>query len=252
MSGTGGRAPDDAELVAFLDGQLPLLRRTTVQSWLDADPAAHERLASIAAGRPAGKGPAATPALFATRVRRPRAAAIAAVLAAGLAAFALGVGAGRWLLPAPASGPPPRAAIPGGWRQAVAEYFSLDTASSLAAIPDDPTVLQRELDAAAARLKLALPAASLALPGFALKRADVFAFRGRPLAEILYLDPRRGPVALCMIANGRPDAGLETETREGLNLVYWQRHGLGFLIIGRLSAAELMQAAKSLTMRLEP
>jgi hypothetical protein len=151
--------------------------------------------------------------------------------------------------PAPAPAPPAEAGAvarePGGWRQTVAEYFSLDTVDSLAAITDDAAARRRELDIAAAKLGLALPEAALAVPGLVLKRADVFAFRRRPLAEILYLDPRYGPTALCIIANGKPDSGLRHERREGQNLVFWQRGGRGFLIIGRAPPGALARHAET-------
>ncbi|HVV93651.1 MAG TPA: hypothetical protein VHD15_09555 [Hyphomicrobiales bacterium] len=244
MSEASGPPPDDHELAAFQRGELPLLRRAAVRAWLDRDAALRERLAGVArAESGAARG--------AARDRQGRLRWTAAVpVAAGFALIAIGFAAGRWL--APAADPPVQAAVapPGGWRQAVAEYFSLDTAESLAAIADDAAVRQRELDAAARKLGLALPQAALTLPGLALKRTDVFAFHGMALAELLYLDPVHGPVALCIIANGRPDAPLRAEEREGLNLVFWQRRGLGFLIIGHGPAADLMQRAETAARRL--
>jgi anti-sigma factor RsiW len=269
MTGANGPSPDDAELAAFLDGELPLLRRAAVQQWLDADAAVRDRMGLIARGdrrfreafdlllrqAPRGRLEAMLHALGGGAAPARRRLPAAAVLAgAGIALFAFGAAVGRFAPPCLAASPPAahRAqAVPGGWRQAVAEYFSLDTADSLAAIPDDITARQRELEAAAAKLKLSLPASALTLPGLTLKRADVFVFRGMALAEILYLDPRHGPVALCIIANGRPDAGLQAEIREGLNIVFWQRRGLGFLIVGRTPPSELTEQAKSIAMRLQ-
>jgi hypothetical protein len=71
-----------------------------------------------------------------------------------------------------------------------------------------------------------------------------------PLSEILYLGSNGTPMALCIIANGNPDTSFKEERREGLNIVYWQWRGRGFLLIGKTPALELRQQAETVAKRL--
>ncbi len=79
----------------------------------------------------------------------------------------------------------------------------------------------------------------MALPNAALKRAELFDFRGKPLVQLAYLTPDSGPVALCIIANGRPDEAAAFETREGFNIVFWTDQGHGYMLIGKAPRGEL-------------
>ena len=88
------------------------------------------------------------------------------------------------------------------WRAAVADYLSLYTTDTLAGIPDDPDQRARELAAAGARLSLPLDVGKVVLPDLTLKRAELFAFRDKPLVQVAYLSPATGPVAFCMVNEG--------------------------------------------------
>ena len=84
-------------------------------------------------------------------------------------------------------------AEPPGWRQVVAEYQTLTTAETLAAIPDNAAAVSQELGSTRRRLALDLAPDKLVLPHVDLKRAQMFEFRGRPLVQIAYLSPADGP-----------------------------------------------------------
>ncbi|HVB89438.1 MAG TPA: anti-sigma factor [Beijerinckiaceae bacterium] len=265
--------PTDAELTAFLDGELPNDRRAAVERRLQQDSLARERLALLERGaRPfqaafdviLDAAPnerlkamlSKLPSAPASVRRRSRLSRIVSAAAAALALFGVGLAAGHWVYPRSASEGRPRTeaegTAPENWRQTVAEYFRLQSPATLAAIPDDARTRRAELAAAASRLGLALSQGRLALPDLVLKRAELFVFKGMPLAEILYFDPQGGPMALCIIANGKPDAGLRSERREGMNVVYWQQKKRGFLLIGRTRSALLRQRAKTIAGRLSP
>ena len=163
-----------------------------------------------------------------------------ALIAAGLALFLAGVVVAPWL-PMP-FGPPSEsenAETPGAWRQAVAEYLTLYTTETLASIPDDAAMREREIATVAGKLGVSLTSARVALPDAAFKRAQLFEYEGKALGQIAYLDPASGPLALCVIADGEPDAAERTEQRQGMNIVYWSKKGRGFMLIGRDSMTKL-------------
>ncbi|MCR4283658.1 MAG: anti-sigma factor, partial [Bauldia sp.] len=142
-----------------------------------------------------------------------------------------------------------RPAEPPGWRQVVAEYQTLTTAETLAAIPDDPVTVSLELAVLGDKFGLDLAPDKLVLPDIALKRAQMFEFRGRPLIQLAYLSPADGPIAFCIIANGRADADLAFEQREGSNIVFWTKDGRGYMLIGKASREVLQAYAEDLAAR---
>jgi anti-sigma factor RsiW len=240
-------ANSDALLTAYLDGELDAAGRATLEKRLLAEPPLKVRLDQLArGGRPFGPAYdallAAAPearmqAMLADLVakhgrsdarrhaswRSPRA------IAAALAIFIAGGVAGYAGLPLLIHSAPPQP----GWRQVVAEYQGLTTAETLAAVPDDDTTMQQQLSAIAAKLAVELTPDKLALPDATLKRVQLYEFRGRPLVQLAYLAGDSGPMALCIIANGRPDEPLAFEMREGFNIVFWTEGGRGYMLIGK-------------------
>lgn len=255
----------DAELVAYLDGELPADEREAIERRLGADRRLQARLTYLAAGdRPFARSfdalLAGAPSerlrqilvgALATRGarlagdarRRHRGLArIAAAIFLFLAGAAVGIGLPQLFSPA---GDPQH----DGWREAVAEYLTLYTGETLAGIPDDAALRSRELAAVGDKLGVDLTAEKVALPGLALKRSQLFRLDGRPLAQIAYLSPEAGPVAFCIITNGATDEPLRFEERHGKRIVYWSRDGRAFLLIGNLSKAELEALAATLAKR---
>jgi anti-sigma factor RsiW len=166
-----------------------------------------------------------------------------AAIAAALVIFAAG-GIAGYVLPMVTQGP----AEPPGWRQVVAEYQGLTTTESLTAIPDNVAMVSQELTVIGGKLALDLSTDKLALPNAALKRAQLFEFRGRPLVQLAYLTGD-GPVAFCIIANGRPDQAIAFEEREGFNIVFWTDGGRGYMLIGKASRQALEAYAGDLAAR---
>jgi anti-sigma factor RsiW len=264
MIGANEHAPDDPELTAFLDGELSEPRQSEIRRWLESDQDARERLALIERGArpfraafdlvleeaPRARLSAMLAALLASNAPQKRVWRWSpmAATAAGLAIFGLGLTLGHWI--PPREGLPMTkvvAGAPENWRQTVAEYFSLQTADTA---PDDAQTQGSDLATAATQLGLALSPQRLAFPGLILKRAELYKFKGMPLSEILYIGSNGTPMALCIIANGNPDASFREEQREGLNIVYWQSRGRGFLLIGKTPAPELRLQAETVAQRL--
>jgi hypothetical protein len=67
--------------------------------------------------------------------------------------------------------------------------------------------------------------------------------------QLAYLSPESGPLALCIIANGRPDEGIAFEMREGFNIVFWTDKGRGYMLIGKAPRAALEAYAGTLQTR---
>ncbi len=254
-------ADSDALLTAYLDGELDAAERGALEKRFLAEPALKVRLDELArGGRPFGPAYAALlaaapearmQAMLADLVAKherglarsgpswwsPRA------IAAALVIFIAGGFAGYAGLPLLLHPPQP------GWRQVVAEYQGLTTAATLAAVPDDTAAMQQQLAAAGAKLAVDLSPDKLALPDAALKRVQLYEFRGRPLVQLAYLAGDSGPMALCIIANGRPDEPAAFEVREGFNIVFWTDGGRGYMLIGKQPRATLEAYAGDLEPR---
>lgn len=256
---------DDDILTAFLDGELDAAGRAALEARLAAEPLLAERLAALRAGD-RGFAVAYDALLAAAPVERLQAMLAGVVarqpvvvsvsrrrgmprgwLAAAAAAviFAAGAMAGYLL-------PMLRPAEPPGWRAVVAEYFVLVTPETLEVIRSDPATMSAELGVIGEKLALPLSPDALALGDAELKRAQLYEFRGRPLVQLSYLVGSAEPMALCIIANGRPDAEIAFEERQGSNVVFWTKDGLGYMLIGKAPRVALEAYAGDLSARLSP
>ncbi|MCC0029363.1 MAG: anti-sigma factor [Brucellaceae bacterium] len=134
------------------------------------------------------------------------------------------------------------------WREAVANYFALYTAETLSgpAVNLD-TVAFGRLSAA---LGLDLTREQVALPDISLERTVLYSYDGMPLAQIAYLDPAAGPLAFCIVSGIEGEQPLMAERRAGMNIVFWSKGGLGYLVIGHGSSDRLAQFASLLSGRI--
>jgi anti-sigma factor RsiW len=79
--------------------------------------------------------------------------------------------------------------------------------------------------------------------------AQIFDFRGDPLAQLAYVDPATGPVLFCIIRDSEPDAAIKVEKRDGFTSASWAREGHGYMLIGRLPIDQTARLAESLGSR---
>ena len=265
MTDAGDDAPSDADLTAYLDGEMAGEAREALAAQLARDAGTRDRLALLArGGRPFRQAfdvlldqaprdrldavlaalPGSAPAL---RRRAFGGAALRlAAAAAGILLFLAGMAADRL---GPFGGPEPNEEAE-NWRQAVAEYLTLYSADTLAAVPDDPAYRAAELANVGEKLGVDLSPERVALPGLMLKRAQLYRLGGLPLAQISYLDPESGPVAFCILPAPEADRRLETERRQGQNVVYWSGEDHTFMLVGTMPAQELRALAEVLAGRL--
>ena len=256
--------PDDGILTAYLDGELEPAERGVLEARLAGDAGAQAPASSTCAAA-ASPSPRLMSLLLTTAphdrlgeilaaCREPEAPSARrnwrlAAIAAALAIFVAGAAAGYLLPLVTGVTEPVRVVEAPGWRQVVAEYMTFITPDTLAVVPDSPAVLADALTAVGQKISLGLSPDKLTLPHVYLKTAQLLEFRGKPLAQLAYLSRDDGPLAFCIIANGRPDATIDFEQREGFNIVYWTRDGLGYMLIGKAPRDKLEAYAGDLASR---
>lgn len=266
--------PDDAILVAFLDGALPPQDRAGLEERLAREPALKARLEALAAGSLpfrqsydvlAEQAPrqrleailaesqAAVPVPVANdNARRGGWRLPPAAVAAALALFVLGTGVGHYLPPGlwpfTASQPGDHDG-PDAWRSTVADYWGLTTSQTLDWMPNDIATAERDLAAATRRLGFPLTPEKISLPAQEFKRVELFHYDNAPLVEIAYLDELTGPLAFCIYANKPGTATPPTlEQRNGFNVVHWSDAERSYMLIGH-GPDEIMQKLAALLMK---
>jgi hypothetical protein len=259
-------APSDAELVAYLDGELSPADSVRIGQQIAIDRKLVDRVELLMNGaRPfreafdplLSEAPmdrldlmmsaavdryTPAPHRFWTAVSRNWPAAIAA----GLAFMVIGAGADRFAVTPIVTSLLSKVSSANGsddWRRAVAQYLSLYTSDTLSIIPDTGTAKQQELASVGSKLGMDLTLARVELPGLALKRAEMFDYDGKALGFLAYLDPQSGPVSLCIIDDPQGKLLPEVEHRRGMNVVYWSGANHGFMLIGRASVDRLQALA---------
>jgi anti-sigma factor RsiW len=255
-----GEAGDDL-LVAYIDGELEAAERERLEVRLAADPALSARLAFLS------RSSFAYEAAFAPLLEAAPKASLDAMLARVTAAKVAVSSRPAWsrrglmaasvaLLVVGALGDRVAGGLIGAegnahWRTAVAEYLKLYTPQTLAVMTADAA--QRAQELAVVQSGLALPdlrPEDVALPGIALKQAQLLQYDGKALGQILYLDARYGPTALCIMQSSLPAAAVDTEQRHGLNVAYWSSSGHAFMLVGRQPAERLAIFAHSIARRM--
>lgn len=129
-----------------------------------------------------------------------------------------------------------------GWRQAVADYQVLFTTDSLTPDQGGGAALALASD----QVGLALDPATRAAAGLEFRRAQVLAFKNKPLVQLAYLGDDGVPVAFCIIASNKPEADVQYEVRNGLGIVHWIIGGYGLMVIGDLPEDRLNSIARDL------
>ncbi|MBV6823306.1 anti-sigma factor [Pseudomonas sp. PD9R] len=136
------------------------------------------------------------------------------------------------------------------WRGLVADYMSLYVPQTLDHLPSDEAGQSAQLRTLDERLGLNIAPVQLSLPRIELKRAQILEYDGVPIAQITYLDPVHGPLALCITRSNTGSRHFAQERRRGLNIVYWADMEHAWMLIGHNPAAELEGMAKVLRTRL--
>jgi len=149
------------------------------------------------------------------------------LLAAAVSFLAVGIAVGRYAVPVET----PEKDL--GWRNLVAQYMSLYSTDTLVDIHESAQQHDKELLRVNSTLGTSLTTTQLALPGAELKNARLLNYDQYNIAQITYLDPAYGPMALCITrASQRSDTGPQSEVRRGMNVIYWRAKGYNYMLIG--------------------
>ncbi|ANL32895.1 anti-sigma factor family protein [Rhizobium phaseoli] len=257
--------PSDEDLTAFIDGELTAEEAARIEAIVKQDErvaerleflaraslpfeqafapllqeAPRERLEAMLAAMPARESAksAAVPA-FATR--RGFLGALAASLVAGITIDRAVLGLGRGFSARDENSE---------WRAVVADYISLYTEETLAG----PTPARESQTAQLApldeKLGLSLSPEAVSLAGIDFKRALLLQYDGKPLAQIAYLDPETGPMALCIVQSDAGPKAPDLESRKGMNVVYWSNGRHAFMLIGHAAADRMAAIADGVRAR---
>ncbi|MFL9008416.1 transcriptional regulator, partial [Pseudomonas sp. QLc11A] len=136
------------------------------------------------------------------------------------------------------------------WRGLVADYMALYVPETLDHLPADEASQRAQLQTIDARLGLDLAPAKLSLPRAEFKRAQILEYDGAPIAQITYLDPAHGPMALCVTRSNSGSRHFAREQRRELNIVYWADMEHAWMLIGHQPMTDLEEMAKLLRGRL--
>lgn len=232
----------DELIVAYLDGELDAAAKLAVEERLESDSAFYDRFEFLASNsvsmdaaftallddapveRMKSKLPAAlgqidqSPALPGRRRFLAAACLIAGVVAGG--------GLVRFLSSK-------ENASSQNWRAVVADYMQLYSADTLSNLSDDPSVKADQIARVANVMQLPLTTQGLMISGIPFKRAQLLTFDKKPLAQIAYLDPKYGPLALCVTHSSTGKTDFQREQRLGMNIIFWSSADHSFMLIGR-------------------
>jgi anti-sigma factor RsiW len=256
----------DEILVAYLDGELPADQRVALEDamtrnlvirartdllrqsalpfaeafapMLDAAPKARlEALLAAIPASPSKQNSAGSASGIWTDAQRATASGPAisrrGLIAAAAVCLVAGVALDRALIALDAS----RAPLPGDeaaeFRAEVAEYLALYTPDTLRQMTISLAKRTDQLRVASERLGLKLDPFAMMIGGLEMRRTQVLEYDGKPLGQIMYLDPNHGPVALCIIPGSTGATKMHREQRSGLNLIYWSSDTHSFVMAAR-------------------
>lgn len=250
----------DELIVAYLDGELDAVSKLAVEDRVNSDSAFRGRFEFLASNT-VPMGTAFTTLLDDAPVERMKSKLPAALsqidqspalptrrrlLAA--ACLMVGVLAGGGLVRLLSSD---EDASSQNWRAVVADYMQLYSPDTLSNLSDDPSVKADQIARVASVMQLPLTTQGLMISDIPFKRAQLLTFDKKPLAQIAYLDPKYGPMALCITHSSTGKTGFQREQRLGMNIIFWSSTSHSFMLIGRNPPEQIEAIAGQLQSRLE-
>ena len=280
----------DESLVAYLDGELAGEERARIEAWLDADPAARDRLLALAESArlvrnafaaivnepvperliAAARGETPMPAAEAEVIRlRPAAAKLASVsswrrhvqLAAAAGLFGLLVGAGAGYLGngilAPSGGPgarPAETVALDNWLDNAAGDYKLmvNAGGTLVDVPASPDNGE-VLQKISQNLSQPVRLPDLKPWGLTFQGARLVVLEGRPAAQLEYTTDNKaiGPLALIIGSTKQPDLAPTPGQRQDLKLLYWRHQGRATVLVGQSDLGYLWGIANDVAWQLD-
>ncbi|WP_206001957.1 anti-sigma factor family protein [Paraburkholderia aromaticivorans] len=138
------------------------------------------------------------------------------------------------------------------WVAAAASYQQLYSRDTLANIEADPALVAKTTAQIHDDDGLAVRIPDLSAYGLTFKRVQRLRFNDKPLVQIVYLPERGAPVALCVMKEAKPDAGLKAQQVASMTVVTWRQSELGYALIGPRDGVDLSVLSNSIATRRAP
>jgi anti-sigma factor RsiW len=242
---------DDTDLLAYVDGHLPLERRSEVEAAVAGSAGLATRLRAMRAStlpyaeafaaqalspvpEELAKGIVNLVSVHSARQQRRRSTwpRLAAAYAAGVLSCAV---AARLLLPLPSF-----TAQVAPWIKAVADYQQLYSRATVANVSADAELSTRVITDLRTNDGMQVLVPDLSGEGLGFKRVQRLNFHQQPVVQMVYLPEHGEPVALCVTRDARADEAPHAQKIGELSTVTWRRDNLGYVLLGRTSAQALL------------
>ncbi|WP_168663445.1 hypothetical protein [Paraburkholderia sp. SG-MS1] len=132
------------------------------------------------------------------------------------------------------------------WVRAAAGYQQLYSRDTVALGAPAADVSARIVADIRAQDGLELRVPDLSAMGLTFKRVQRLRFNDKPLVQIVYLPKEGPPVALCVMKDAKPDAGLAQQRVERMDVVTWRQAELSYALIAEPGAADLHAIGKQI------
>lgn len=250
---------DETDLLAYVDGLLTPKRRAEVEAAVAGCP---ELAASLAAMRAsvlpydaayAARPPPAVPSRLSARIRElvdadsRRQQRHTASWPRLTTAFAAGVACCAIALTLLSNGSfTSTAARVSPWIQAVADYQQLYTRETVANLTEDPRLTERIISELQVADGMNVRVPDLRSHGLTFKRVQRLSLHRQPVVQMVYLPEHGEPIAVCVTRDARPDEAPHARQIDELSTVAWRRGNLGYVVLGKVPAQELLNLAQRL------
>ncbi|WP_206198491.1 anti-sigma factor [Thioclava sp. F1Mire-8] len=236
----------EAEVHAYLDGRLAPKHRARMQAKLAADPALAQRLSAMRADRDALRAALApvhaAPIPARLRLAAPAGAGWVPRVAAAIALFAAGLGAG-WGL-ARQGGGSPRAPLTELAREAQVAHavYSVEVVHPVEVAAQERAHLMAWLSK---RLDRKLVAPDLSAQGYTLVGGRLLPADQGPAAQLMYETQAGARLTLYVTALSTGETAFRLTEGDGVASLVWVDGGYGFALSAPLSSAALWPMAKA-------
>jgi anti-sigma factor RsiW len=125
------------------------------------------------------------------------------------------------------------------WVLAAAGYQQLYSRATLAGIQTSNESSAQAVEDIRREDGLALSIPDLSAAGFTFKRVQRLRFHDKPLIQMAYLPDHGAPVALCVMADDKPNQTTSAQKVGGMTVVTWRQANLAYALIGDATAPDL-------------
>src|SRR5471032_1257132 len=133
------------------------------------------------------------------------------------------------------------------WVTAAASYQQLYSRETLAYVDPDTNLSIKTVKEIREDDGLALRIPDLSASGLTFKRVQRLRFNNKPLVQIVYLPEKGAPIALCVMKEVKPDAGVADQRVASMTVVTWRQAELGYALIGQPEGVDLTALGKQIS-----